>query len=172
MKLLSGFLPFAVFAAVSHLISTLLALGLAALTAVLLALRDRTAKKSLKLLDLGAALVFGGLAFYTACTGTAWSLVGVRLCTDLGLLAIVLVSLLVRQPFTLQYARELAPERVWASPDFVRKNFRLSAAWGAAFAAMALADLAMLHGFPLSFGALVTVGALCCSLFYTTQTRG
>src|ERR1700742_2564158 len=127
MTLLLGFLPFAVFALGDRFGSTLLALVLAAGTAVVLTLRDVKAKKSLKLLDVGAGVVFGGLALYTLLTHAEWSVVGVRLCTDAGLLGIVLVSMLVRQPFTLQYAREQVPEHVWAKPEFIRKNYMLSA---------------------------------------------
>jgi hypothetical protein len=122
MTLLLGFLPFAVFAVGDRFGSTLLALSLATVTAAVLALRDVKRGRSVKLLDLGATVLFGGLALYTVVTHTEWSMLGVRLCTDAGLFGIVGVSLVVRHPFTLQYAREQLPEASWTKPEFVRTN--------------------------------------------------
>ncbi len=169
MTLLIGFLPFAVFAVVDHFASTLLALTLAALTAAALASRDVCARKSLKPLDVGAFLVFGGLALYTLALHATWSLVSVRLCTDAGLLAIVLVSIAVGQPFTLAYAKERVPAVYWSKPQFRAANVRLSALWGGAFALMVLADWGMLHGLPLSAGVGVTLAALAGAAFFTKR---
>jgi hypothetical protein len=149
----------------------LLALTLAALTAAVLTLRSLRAKQSLKLLDVGATLVFGGLAIYTVATHTVWSLLGVRLCTDAGLFAIVAVSLIVRQPFTIQYAKEEVPEPIWSHPEFLRVNYKLSAIWCAAFAAMVLADIGVLRGLPLAFGLAITLAALASAAFFTTRAR-
>jgi intracellular septation protein A len=171
MKILLGFLPFAVFAGGDRFGSTLLALTLAAMTAAVLTLLSLRAKQSLKLLDLGATLVFGGLALYTVATHTVWSMLGVRLCADLGLFAIVGVSLIVRQPFTIQYAKEEVPEQIWASPEFLRVNYRLSAIWCAAFAAMVLGDIGMLRGLPLAIGVAITLAALSSAAFFTTRAR-
>ncbi|HEY8343172.1 MAG TPA: NAD(P)/FAD-dependent oxidoreductase [Calditerricola sp.] len=44
-----------------------------------------------------------------------------------------LVSLIIRQPFTLPYARELAPEAVWRHPLFTRINERLTWIWAVLF---------------------------------------
>jgi hypothetical protein len=171
MTLLLGFLPFAVFAVVDRMVSTLPALVLAAITAAALTLRDVVGKKRIKALDSGAAVVFGGLVIYTVVTRTTWSMVGVRLCTDAGLLAIVLVSILVRQPFTLQYAKESVPEAYWSRPEFVRTNYRLSGIWAAAFALMVLADVGMVLGMPVSLGVAVTVGALGGAFYFTTLVK-
>ena len=42
-------------------------------------------------------------------------------------------SILLRQPFTLQYARETAPPDRWQAPAFLRTNMIISAVWGSAF---------------------------------------
>ena len=52
--------------------------------------------------------LFGGLAVYALLGGPAWTVIGVRLRVDAGLLLIVLASMAVGRPFTLQYARERA----------------------------------------------------------------
>ena len=94
-----------------------------------------------------------------------------RLCADLGLLAIVGVSLLVRQPFTLQYAKEEVPAQLWTRPEFLRTNYRLSAIWGAAFAGMVLADVAMLRGLPIALGVALTLASLAIAALYTAKAR-
>ncbi len=167
MALLLGFLPFAVFAAAGRFLSTLAALSLAALAALVLTGRDLAAKKSLKWLDLGACAVFGGLAIYTLATGTNWSVLGVRLCADAGLFLIVAASLAARAPFTLQYAKEKVPESRWSSPVFLAVNDRLTAAWAAAFAGMVLADFAMLRGLPVAAGVALSLAALGGAFLYT-----
>jgi hypothetical protein len=171
MSMLLGFLPFGVFAVGSRLAATWLALTLAAATAAVLTLRDLREKKSLKLLDIGATLVFGGLALYTVSTHTEWSMLGVRLCTDLGLFAIVAVSIIVRQPFTLQYAKEEVSKELWTHPEFLRTNYRLSAIWGAAFGVMVLADVGMLRGLPIAFGVALTIAALGLAALFTMKAR-
>jgi hypothetical protein len=59
--------------------------------------------RSPKIPEIGTAILFGALAVYAIVGGAAWSIVGVRLCVDLGLLIIVLVSMALRRPFTPQY---------------------------------------------------------------------
>jgi hypothetical protein len=89
--------------------------------------------------------LFGGLAAYARFTAVTWSIFAVRLRVDAGLLLIVLASIVLRQPFTLQYAREKVAREFWGSSEFVRVNYVLTAAWACAFAVMVAADLAMLY---------------------------
>ncbi len=44
-----------------------------------------------------------------------------------------IVSLVIRQPFTLQYAKETTPESVWNHPLFYRINERLTQIWAVLF---------------------------------------
>jgi hypothetical protein len=74
-----------------------------------------------------------------------WSIFAVRLWVDAGLLVIVLVSLVLRRPFTLQYAREKVSRELWVSREFVRTNYILTAVWACAFVVMVAADLAMMY---------------------------
>jgi hypothetical protein len=47
---------------------------------------------------------------------------------DTGLFLIVVISMLVRHHFTLQYAREQVDIELWGSPKFVRINYVLTGA--------------------------------------------
>ncbi|MEI9997899.1 MAG: hypothetical protein WDO13_01360 [Verrucomicrobiota bacterium] len=75
---------------------------------------------------------------------------------------IVLVSLAIRQPFTLQYAREKVAPELWGSPVFVRTNDIITAVWAAAFGLMVAADLIMLYvpAVPIRVGVWVTILAI------------
>jgi hypothetical protein len=169
MNLLLGFLPFATFAVGDHLLSTPVALALAAAVALALVVHGLAHGKALKWLDVGASVVFGSLAVYMFLAGVAWSVVAVRLAADAGLFAIVALSLVAGQPFTLQYAKErVAPEH-WESAGFVSANRRLTSIWCAVFGAMVLADVGMLHGLPVSVGVILTLAALGAGLNFTKK---
>ena len=88
-----------------------------------LLLRDwLSPNRSPKLLEIGTAALFGALALYTLMAHPAWSIMGVRLVVDAGLLLIVVVSIAIRQPFTLQYAREQVPQALWTSREFMHQR--------------------------------------------------
>ena len=92
-----------------------------------------------------------------------------RLRVDAGLLLIVLASIIVRRPFTLQYARERVSRELWDSPEFVRTNYVITAAWADAFAVMVVADLVMLYvpTLPRWVGIAATVAALYGAFSFT-----
>jgi hypothetical protein len=89
---------------------------------------------------------------------------------DLGLLLIVLVSLALRRPFTLQYAREQVPEEFWSSPQFVRTNYVITAVWALAFAVLVVADLILLYvpELPPRVGIIATIAALVGAIKFTS----
>lgn len=145
MGILLAFAPFVVFAVIDRLLGA--TAGLVAGTAVsaALILRDVvTAGRRLKILEVGTFVLFGGLALYTALIGAAWSVIGVRLCVDTGLLLIVLASIASGRPFTLQYAREQVAVADQARPEFLRANYVISSVWALAFMVMVAAELTLL----------------------------
>ncbi len=54
--------------------------------------------------------------------------------TNLALTAFVVITILMRQPFTLQYAKESTDPSLWDNPVFLRINYTICWVWGAAFA--------------------------------------
>lgn len=170
MNLLTSFAPFIVFAVLIHLRLTETALWAGAVVAAGLILRDwLLLGRSVKILEAGTVVLFTGLALYTAITAQAWTIPLVRLVVDMGLLAIVLLSLAVGMPFTLQYAREDTPQAVWSTPEFLAVNRSITAAWAAAFAVLAAADaiMAFMPQVPHGFGVLLTVAALYGAFRFT-----
>jgi hypothetical protein len=88
---------------------------------------------------------------------------------DGGLLLIILLSMLVRSPFTLQYAREQVPASVQSSPTFIKTNYILTAVWSLAMAILVVADLAMhfLPNLPLRLEIVVIFAALGGAFWFT-----
>lgn len=172
MNLLLSFAPFVVFAVLLHLGYVEAGLWAAAATAGLLVLRDRVILgRSLKILEIGTMILFTALAAYTRITGTVWTIPAVRLVVDSGLLAIVLVSLAIGKPFTIQYARDSVPAEYWQSPRFLETNRRISMVWAAAFAVLVVADAAMTYvpAIPARLDIVATVIALVWAFKYTER---
>ena len=96
-------------------------------------------------------------------------MIGVRLCVDAGLLLIVLFSMAVGRPFTLQYHREQVAREFWDSPEFVRTNYVITAVWAFAFAVMVVAEIAILYVPDLSprAGIIAIIVALVCAVKFT-----
>jgi hypothetical protein len=171
MGILLAFLPFFVFFVVERSLGVTTGLVAATITSAALLVRDVIIRKrTMKVLEIGTIILFGSLAAYTLFAQTKWSIPAVRLCVDFGLLIVVLVSIAVRQPFTLQYARENAPRESWDSPLFMRINFIITAVWAGAFALMVVADLLMLFvpGVPTFVSIVVTVLAISGAAQFTS----
>lgn len=170
MNILLAFLPFLVFAVVDRTVGVTEGLVAGAATSLAMLLRDvAVLRRSPKILEVGTVLLFGGLAAYALWGEPGWSLMEVRLRVDLGLLAIVLASLAIRQPFTLQYAREEVPREHWDSPEFLRTNDVITAVWALAFLVMVLADLVLIYlpDIRPGVGILATVAALWGAVKFT-----
>ena len=170
MGILLAFAPFIVFAVVDRLIGSVQGLFAGAAASVLLLLWDWIGlHRKPKLLEIGTTILFGGLALYSVFSGSVWSIVGVRLRVDAGLLLIVLITLLARKPFSLQYAREKVPPHLWDTPQFVRNNYVITGVWCGAFLLLVLADLILLYrpDLPPRIGILIAVAALVGAFKFT-----
>jgi hypothetical protein len=113
-------------------LSAALALGLAFVILVVNWLRG----ESPKILEFSDVVYFGALtviiAYASQGTITWLELWGGEVA-NIALLVIVAGSLLIRQPFTLQYARESTPREYWHSPEFLKVNYQITWVWAAAF---------------------------------------
>ena len=146
MRVLLAFAPFIVFAVVDRIFGGTAGLVAGAAVSAALVLRDWIgASRAPKLLEPGTVILFAALALYAVLSGPTLSIIGARLRVDAGLLLIVLVSMAVRRPFTLQYAREQVAAEFWGNPIFLRTNYIITAVWAAAFAVMVGADLVLLY---------------------------
>ena len=122
-------------------------------------------------------LLFGILALYRGFIHPGLSFGAILLTVDGGLLAVMLASLLVREPFTLQYAREQVEPSHWTAPSFRRANYVVAGVWAAALAFMTAADVAATLTAKISLtsavaaGLVALVGALAFTIRYPDISR-
>jgi hypothetical protein len=118
--------------------------------------------------------LFAVLGLYATAVGGGWDIPMVRTVVDGGLLLLILLSMLVRRPFTLQYAREQVPASVQSSPTFIKTNYILTAVWALAMAILVVADLAMhlLPSLPLRLEIVVMLAALGGAFWFTKWYPG
>ncbi len=113
-------------------LSAALALGLA----VVIVSANWLLGSSPKMLEFSDVTYFAGLAVVVAfaSSGTrAWLELWGGEVANVALVVIALGSILVRSPFTLQYAREDTPKEYWETPEFLRVNYLISWVWVVAF---------------------------------------
>lgn len=171
MGIVLAFAPFIAFALIDRLVGATEGLFAAAAVSAVLVLRDWLKPgSSPKILELGSVVLFGGLAIYSVAGRPGWSIMSVRLCVDAGLLLIVLFSIAVRRPFTIQYARQQVDERFWSSPEFLKTNYVISAVWALAFVVLVAADLVLVYvpSIPPRFGIIATIVALIAAIRFTS----
>jgi hypothetical protein len=169
VKILLSISPFVVFFALMRLVSPVAGLGGALVTSTLLCLRMWRRRESVKILEVGSLVLFALLVAYTLLAAPVWTVATVRLAVDSGLLAIVLVSLLVDRPFTLQYARERVPQEFWGSPVFLAVNRRISLVWATAFAVLVAADVAAewVPSIPIHVDVVASIAAFAAAVWFT-----
>lgn len=165
MNILLGFSPFLAFAIVEHLSGILAGLTAGAVAALALIVRDAMRGQPVKVLEVGTVILFGALALYAWREQPAWSIAQVRMVVDAGLLGVVLASMAIGMPFTLQYARERVAPELWSNPTFVRTNYVISGVWALAFLGLIGADLVM-RTRP-GAGAILTVVAIYAATRFT-----
>jgi hypothetical protein len=165
-----GLAPYVAFFVVLRMGTVEAAMWAAFAVAALVALYGRLRGRSAKILEIGGVALFGLLALFTAVSHWEWSLTAVRLTVDLGLLAIVLVSIAVGRPFTMQYARERIEERYWQTPLFLAVNRRITWVWAAAFAVLVAAHVATLFfSVPAWIDGVVAVAAFVYATAFTAR---
>lgn len=170
MGILLAFAPFFVYVTVELIAGTTAGLIAATITSAILLLRDTFNRdRTIKVLELGTFLLFAGLVVYAWFAKPTWSIPQIRLRVDGGLLLIVLGSMAIGKPFTLQYAREKVAPELWTSPTFIRTNYIITAVWAAAFAIIVLADLALIKmpDMPVRRAVVITILALYAAAKFT-----
>jgi hypothetical protein len=170
MGILLGFTPFIVFALLTGL-SVSLAIWVAFAISFALAIRDFASTKTIRVLDGGGMILFGALALIAGFIAPSLSMQALRFIIDTGLLLIAVASLVIRNPFTLQYAREQAAPELWNDAAFIRANYVITAVWALAFAAMAAADAVatFTKHFPLPLDIAAGLGVLAIAILFTAR---
>jgi hypothetical protein len=136
-----GFAPWIAFSVLEGPNRYELAVGIALAIAVAELVVGLAVRVSAKLLDVAAIVFFVALAIvglFVGHDGRHWLESYAGEVSNLMLVLIALGSIVVRRPFTLQYAREMTPREYWSTPLFLHINYVISWAWTGVFVLTAL----------------------------------
>ncbi len=97
-------------------------------------------KGTVKVLNLGSTIYFFLLALVAIFVHEGFLETYGYMTGNLALTLIVLISILIKKPFTLQYAKERVPEELWDKPGFYHTNLMISWVWFAAFVCMTISS--------------------------------
>ncbi len=161
--------PFGVFSLLMLVTTAAASVFAAAVICVAVIVLDVARARRVKILGAGSAVLFAGLGAYLTLIDPALSSAAVKIAVDGGTLAISLGSMLLRYPFTLQYALEAVPAEIAAMPGFLRANYVITGAWTAAFALMMAGNAAVVYvpGLPLWTGLAVAFAARNSAIYFT-----
>jgi hypothetical protein len=161
--------PYGAFAILMVLTSAATSLFVSAAICLAVIAYDAIGGRSLKVLGAGSAVLFIALGGYITLIDSSLSSAQVKLTIDAGMLAISLGSLIMRRPFTLQYAREAVDAETTRRPGFVKANYVISSAWALAFMLMVMANVLLIYipGLPLWTGIAIAFAARNSALVFT-----
>ena len=161
--------PYGVYAALMLVTSATASLLTAGAVCVATIAFDTLRGRSLKILPAGTAIVFAGVIAWLHLIDPALSDKAVKVAVDGGILIISLGSLLLRYPFTLQYALERVHPEIAAMPGFLRSNYIITIVWSASMLLMLLTNAAILYvpGLPIWLGLAVAFAARNSAVYFT-----
>lgn len=126
--------------------------------------------RAIKMLGAGCVVLFTGLGAYVTLANPNFSHSAVKLTIDVGVLAISLVSLIIRKPFVLQYALEEVDAETARQPGFLKAIYLITWAWNAALVLMIIGNALTIYvpGLPLWSGLVIAFAARNSAAFFTT----
>ena len=128
--------------------------------------------KSVKILQVAMLVFFIILSIFAIFLDLERHWLWVRIGSSLFFAIAALISILIKKPLTLQYAREQVPKEKWNTPEFIQTNYAVSWTWFFVFIAYLIIPALRLCGFNISkvFGAVfavtIALAALKFSLWY------
>jgi hypothetical protein len=161
--------PYGAFAALMLLTSTAISLFASAAICLAVMVFDLWRGRSVKMLGAGSVATFVAVGLYVALLDPELGGSAVRFAVDTGIFLVSLFSILIRYPFTLQYALEVVDAETARLPGFVRSNYVITWAWTAAMALMMAGNAAMIYvpWLPFWGGLLVAFAARNCAIYFT-----
>jgi hypothetical protein len=161
--------PYGAFATLMLVTSAAVSLFVSAAIGVMVMAYDALRGRSIKVLGAGSVILFAALGAYIMLVDNSLSGSAVKLAVDVGVFAISFTSLVIRKPFTLQYAREMVDAETAQLAGFVRANYVITGAWSGAFVLMMIANALMIYvpGLPLWSGLLIAFAARNSAVYFT-----
>ena len=125
--------------------------------------------RSIKILGAGSVIVFAAVGGYLALVDPSFSNAAVKFAVDVGIFLVSLGSIVMRVPFTLQYAREVVDAETAKLPGFLRANYIITWAWTGAALLMMIGNIALIYvpGLPLWSSLLIAFAARNSAVYFT-----
>jgi hypothetical protein len=162
--------PFGAFALLMLVTSAEISLFVAAAICLAVIGIDMYRGRSIKILGAGSVMLFAGLGAYIALIDPGLSSSAVKLLIDIGMLAISLISIIVRKPFILQYALEEVDAETAKQPGFLKAVYLITWAWNAAFVLMIIGNMLTIYvpGLPIWSSLVIAFAARNSAAYFTT----
>ena len=130
---------------------------------------DMVRGRSMKILGAGSVIVFAAVGGYVSLMDPNLSVSGVKFAVDTGIFLLTLTSIVIRRPFTLQYAREVVDAEIARLPGFIRANYIITWAWTGSMLLMMIGNVATIYvpGLPLWSGIVIAFAARNSAVYFT-----
>jgi hypothetical protein len=161
--------PYGVFAFLMLLTSATVSVFAAAAICLMVIAFDVVRGRSVKILGAGSVIVFAAIGGYLTLIDSTLSTSAVKFSVDTGIFLISLLSIVIRYPFTLQYALEVVDAETRSMPGFIRANYIITGAWTGAALLMMIGNVAMIYvpNLPLWSGLLIAFAARNSAVYFT-----
>ena len=161
--------PYGAFSALMLVTSAVVSLFSAAAICLAVIAFDVVGGRSIKILGVGSVVTFGAVGCYVMLLDPALGTTAVRISVDAGIFLVSLVSILIRRPFTLQYALEVVDAETKKVPGFLRANYVITWAWTGAALLMMVGNIALIYvpSLPLWSGLLIAFAARYSAIYFT-----
>jgi hypothetical protein len=161
--------PYGAFSALMLVTSAAVSLFSAAAICLAVIAFDVVRGRSIKILGVGSVVTFGAVGCYVMLLDPAPGTTAVRLAVDAGIFLVSLVSILIRRPFTLQYALEVVDAETKKVPGLLRANYVITWAWTGAALLMMVGNIALIYvpSLPLWLGLLIAFAARYSAIYFT-----
>lgn len=161
--------PYGAFALLMLVTSAAASLLAAAAICLAVIAFDVARGRQVKILGAGSVVVFVAVGGYLTLVDSSLSISGVKLAVDTGIFLVTLASIAIRQPFTLQYAREMVDAETAVLPGFVRANYVIAWAWTGSMLLMMIGNIALIYvpGLPLWSSLVVAFAARNSAVYFT-----
>ena len=161
--------PYGAFASLMLVTSAAVSLSSSAAICLAVIAFDRVRGRSLKILGAGSVVVFAAVGGYVSLINPHLNVSGVKFAVDTGIFLVTLTSIVIRRPFTLQYALEVVDAETARIPAFIRANYIIAWAWTGSMLLMMVGNVALIYvpGLPLWSGLLIAFAARNSAVYFT-----
>lgn len=143
MSVFIGYLPWILFGLIAHH-NYQLAAEVALITSILIIFPEFLRHK-VKILSTGSIIFFIGIFIIASIKELMPLEVWTSVMVTTMLFLIALISILIKKPFTIQYAKESVDEKYWETESFIKTNYIISIVWTTGFGLMAISALIGLY---------------------------